>query len=78
MTLTQNIMIVKLLLHRLTLLLPEHNAQAHKDQKKINNMMAYAAVCFEALQLEMAKRAARPGSGPVKPGPFWAWPARHG
>jgi hypothetical protein len=27
---------------------------------------------------EMAKRAARPGPGPVKHAPFWARPARHG
>jgi hypothetical protein len=29
-------------------------------------------------KVEMAKRAARPGPGPMKPDPFWARPARHG
>jgi hypothetical protein len=34
--------------------------------------------CHLYARLEMAKRAARSGPGPVKPGPFWARFVRYG
>lgn len=38
----------KILLDRLTPLLPHDNAQAHEDPRRINNMMSYVVVCSEA------------------------------
>jgi hypothetical protein len=48
---------------------------AHDFGSKFTNKICEWAVPNQS-QVEMAKRAAR--SGPVKSGPFWTWPARHG
>lgn len=42
---TQNIMTDKLMLDRITTLLPQDYVQAHEDVKKIHNMMVYMLVC---------------------------------
>jgi hypothetical protein len=42
-------MLVKLLFDCLTPLLSKDNTQAHEDLNEINNMLAYAAMCDEAL-----------------------------
>lgn len=39
----------KLLLDRITPLLPQDNMQDHDDVKKIQNMVAYKAMCMDAL-----------------------------
>jgi hypothetical protein len=62
-------MLVKLLFDWLTPLLSKDNVQAHEDLNEINNMLAYEAMCDEALASLMLSHGHPEPS--VEPTPKW-------